>query len=204
MAIRTLLALAGTFKAAGSALFFVFYLYGTVGVVVFGGRIRVDAPSLKHTPFADSVYFANNFNDFASGLVVLFELMVINNWFVIAGGLAAITPNAPYVAWLFCITFYACIHTVILNVLITSVVETYGRLRLFDVSDDAAPSVQGRCGCPNIGVGLDSLLTGPIRSIIPNENSLGVVLDEEALLLDEAPTQAIKTMRGSVVGLPTA
>lgn len=74
-------------------------------------------------------YWANNFNDFSSGVVVLFELMVVNNWYVIAGGLAAVAPGNSAVGWLFCISFYFCIHIVILNVLVTSVVECYERVR---------------------------------------------------------------------------
>ena len=34
-------------------------------------------------------YYPNNFNDFLSGIVTLFELMIVNNWFVIADGITA-------------------------------------------------------------------------------------------------------------------
>jgi len=32
--------------------------------------------------FAESEYWANNFNDLGSALVTLFELLMVNNWFV--------------------------------------------------------------------------------------------------------------------------
>eukprot|EP00746_Dinoflagellata_sp_MGD_P153849 gnl/MRDRNA2_/MRDRNA2_84492_c0_seq1.p1 gnl/MRDRNA2_/MRDRNA2_84492_c0~~gnl/MRDRNA2_/MRDRNA2_84492_c0_seq1.p1 ORF type:complete len:340 (+),score=29.86 gnl/MRDRNA2_/MRDRNA2_84492_c0_seq1:38-1057(+) len=126
--MRTLFALIKTFRSVGAALFLLFYFYATLGVQIFGGRIRRDDPHLHHIAFTTSGtvgYFENNFNDFASGLVVLFELMVINNWFVIAEALAAVAPGSPAVGWLFCISFYACIHLVVLNVLVTSIVEGY-------------------------------------------------------------------------------
>lgn len=121
---QMIVALLGTYRKAIHALFLVFYLYGTLGVEIFGGLIRVDSAELKGSLYAKSNYYSNNFNDFASALVTLFELMVVNNWFVIAGGLARVA-HSPAVAWAFCISFYFCIHTLILNVLVTSVVASY-------------------------------------------------------------------------------
>ena len=39
---------------------------------------------------AQANYYANNFNDLASGLVVCFELLVVNNWFIICEGFAQV------------------------------------------------------------------------------------------------------------------
>jgi hypothetical protein len=36
---------------------------------------------LQESDFGQANYFANNFNDCLSGLVVLFELMIVNNWY---------------------------------------------------------------------------------------------------------------------------
>merc|ERR1712224_660532 len=77
VAFRTLLALIKTFRSVGAALFLLFYLYATLGVQIFGGRIRRDDARLQRIAFGTAGYvgyFENNFNDFASGLVVLFEL----------------------------------------------------------------------------------------------------------------------------------
>jgi len=126
--LRVLLRLVGAFKRACAGLFFVFYLYSTVGVQIFGGRIHTKSKRLKHDYFGKEEYWANNFNDFASGLVVLFELMVVNNWYVIAQGLAMVSPVSSCVGWFFCISFYFCIHIVILNVLVASVVAGFERI----------------------------------------------------------------------------
>eukprot|EP00501_MAST-03F_sp_TOSAG23-6_P000298 GSMAST32.ASY1.ANO1.305.1 assembled CDS len=45
-------------------------------------------------------YYPNNFNDFASGLVTLFELLVVNNWFIIMDGFAAAT-GSDWSRWFF-------------------------------------------------------------------------------------------------------
>jgi len=129
--IKSLIFLVGTFRSAASACFITFYFYSTVGVQLFGGMVRADNELLSDTAFATAGevgYYANNFNDFWSGVVVLFELMVVNNWFVIAEGLAAVLGSQYYLAWMFCISFYLLIHTAILNVLVTSVVENFERM----------------------------------------------------------------------------
>ena len=56
-------------------------------------NVTCDPAGVCSAPLATS-YFGNNFNDFPSGLVVLFELMVVNNWWVIMDGIAASTTCA--------------------------------------------------------------------------------------------------------------
>jgi len=129
-ALYTLFLLLGTFRKVASALFLTFYLFSTVGVQIFGGAITKDNAALKDLDFSvagGTGYYTNNFNDFASGLVVLFELMVVNNWFVIAGGLAAVASHR-IIGWLFCISFYMFVHVIVLNILVTSVVESFERI----------------------------------------------------------------------------
>ena len=40
-------------------------------------------PALVNSTFAESNYFANNFNDFGAAMMTLFALLIVNNWFVI-------------------------------------------------------------------------------------------------------------------------
>mmetsp|Transcript_9360 Transcript_9360/g.28997 ORF Transcript_9360/g.28997 Transcript_9360/m.28997 type:complete len:152 (-) Transcript_9360:302-757(-) len=54
--------------------------------------------------------------------------MVVNNWFIIADGLGSVLGDWYRLGWMFCISFYFCIHILILNILVTSIVETYERL----------------------------------------------------------------------------
>ena len=85
--------LMGTFRKVIHVLMCLFYVYSTVGVQVFGGRIVVGQPSLKGTDFAGAGYSTNNFNDFVGGLIVMFELIVVNNCFIIAAVLASVAPS---------------------------------------------------------------------------------------------------------------
>ena len=109
---------------------------------MFGGLINQDptAPgwtALSATDFAHNQYWPNNFNDLASGLVTLFELLVVsgggggkdgeqpadacallcqvNNWFVVMGGFIAVTSKAHR---LFFIAFYALGVIVTLNLVV--------------------------------------------------------------------------------------
>eukprot|EP01017_Pseudomicrothorax_dubius_P002868 TRINITY_DN10257_c0_g1_i3.p1 TRINITY_DN10257_c0_g1~~TRINITY_DN10257_c0_g1_i3.p1 ORF type:complete len:332 (-),score=46.94 TRINITY_DN10257_c0_g1_i3:49-1044(-) len=59
-------------------LFFLFYFYCVAGIHIFGGKLNSSVVlSDKGVP---NDYIYNNFNDFASGLVTLFELLMVNNW----------------------------------------------------------------------------------------------------------------------------
>lgn len=126
-AIHSIVSLLTAFRKIAGGLILTFSFAAVVGIQLFGGQIRKDNAQLLASGFGQSNYYANNFNDFASGLVLLFELMVINNWYVIAGGLAVVAPGSPKVAWAFCIVFYVFNHIVILNNLIASVVECFDR-----------------------------------------------------------------------------
>ena len=68
-----------------------YYFFAIIGMELFGGLITfygIDAkthpfcgnPALNNTYFSTFHYCNNNFNDFLRSLVVLFELMVVNQW----------------------------------------------------------------------------------------------------------------------------
>ena len=69
-----------------SVLLFVSYFFAWVGMTLFGGLITrnpLDPTSFKlleAKDFVSNEYFANNFNDMFSGMNVLFNLLVVNNW----------------------------------------------------------------------------------------------------------------------------
>ena len=80
-------------------LFVLMYAFSALGTQLFGGLINRDptrpqAALLGNSSFGASDYYANNFNDMASGFVVCFELLVLNNWTVLTGGFVAVTSQA--------------------------------------------------------------------------------------------------------------
>jgi two pore calcium channel protein len=64
-------------------LFVLLYAFSALGLELFGGMINHDtarpqAALLANTSFAEANYYANNFNDLASGVVTCFELLLLN------------------------------------------------------------------------------------------------------------------------------
>jgi two pore calcium channel protein len=55
-------------------------MFNLVGIRCFGGKIRFDSPGIIRNSGIPDDYSLDNFNDFFSGFVTLFELMVVNNW----------------------------------------------------------------------------------------------------------------------------
>ena len=60
-------------------------------MLLYGGAISLDPADAAHAALAASDfgaddYWTNNFNDVLSGYVTLFELLVVNNWFVLVDG----------------------------------------------------------------------------------------------------------------------
>lgn len=69
-----------------SVLLFISYFFSWLGVLLFGGLITRDPLDLisyellEAQDFVSNGYWANNFNDMFSGMNVLFNLLVVNNW----------------------------------------------------------------------------------------------------------------------------
>lgn len=53
--------------------------YAAIGMQIFGGKLVVGDPRLAAIAYGTSNYYSNNFNDFGSSLVTLFELLIVNN-----------------------------------------------------------------------------------------------------------------------------
>eukprot|EP01147_Barroeca_monosierra_P004586 gene4586-6776_t len=88
----------------------------------FAKDIIAGNPSLSNTTFAQSLYFQNNFNDIVSSFVVLFELMTVNQWHVLAGGFVAVTSKA---ARIFFMTFHIITVLVMVNIFIAFILEAF-------------------------------------------------------------------------------
>eukprot|EP00438_Fugacium_kawagutii_P006452 Skav204516 [mRNA] locus=scaffold3201:106418:123439:+ [translate_table: standard] len=127
-AFRYLLALLGrllpVYYRLGLLLLMVFYIFTTIGEQIFGGRML--PADLEGSGYAAAQYWPLNFDDFPSGLVTLFCIMVINNWFVVAGGFMQVTT--PY-ASLFFVLFFVIVNLIVLNILIALIIDTSAMVR---------------------------------------------------------------------------
>lgn len=103
------------------------YVIAALGMQFFGGLINRD-PNREQGALltADkdwpNYYWPNNFNDMMSGMVVCFELLVVNNWHVVTEGFACVAGH--WARWFFIIN-YLFMHNLILNLLIAFAIEAY-------------------------------------------------------------------------------
>ncbi|GLE00930.1 hypothetical protein PINS_up009727 [Pythium insidiosum] len=96
--------------------------YAAVGVQLFGGKLSLGDPRLKNTLFGTSNYYANNFNDMASAMTTLFEVLLVNNWNVIMEGVEAVTSRWSRIYF---ISFYFVAVIIVFNLVVAFVVEAY-------------------------------------------------------------------------------
>lgn len=79
-------------------LFFLMYAFAALGMELYGGMITRDPNNplsylILNTDFSDNEYWSNNFNDMMSGMNVLFNLLVVNNWTECEIGYEAVTGH---------------------------------------------------------------------------------------------------------------
>ena len=70
-------------------------------------------------------YWTMNFNDFGSSLIVLFQQMVVNNWWVVVNMLVDINGHTILVRMFFT-SFWITIVLILVNIMIAIVLEIYG------------------------------------------------------------------------------
>lgn len=101
----------------------VYYIFSVLGMEIFGGKINKDlTPALANAGIS-STYIFNSFNDFGSGLVTLFELMIVNNWQFIVG-MYETAMGTTYVRWYF-VFFYFFSVSVVLNIVVAFALDMY-------------------------------------------------------------------------------
>eukprot|EP00934_Nitzschia_sp_Nitz4_P005854 Nitzschia sp. Nitz4//scaffold205_size38804//23986//26605//NITZ4_007646-RA/size38804-processed-gene-0.7-mRNA-1//1//CDS//3329541519//5844//frame0 len=109
-------------------LFFLMYWFAALGVVLYGGLITRDpanplSEALLGNDFSDNDYWANNFNDLMSGMNVLFNLLVVNNWTNCEIGFEAVT-GAKWVRWFF-LSFHVLGVILVNNLVIAFIINAF-------------------------------------------------------------------------------
>jgi len=149
----TFLQLVPAFVTLFGMLFALMTLYAQLGVQAFGGKIYVGNPDLKDTMFAKDDYYVNNFNDYGSAMVTLFELLAVNHWNVIMDGVVATTGSKYY--RLYFISFYAVAVVMVLNLVVAFILEAFFEKEM-----------EGGEG----GMSREELMKSPMMSIDDNDN----------------------------------
>jgi len=131
-----LLRLLPKFAGLLACLLCLFAFYAQLGVFFFGGRINEDDWPELVGGTAPAGYILVNYNDFASALVTLFALLVVNNWYVHMEVAVAVT--GPY-ARLYFISWYLVAVTIMLNLVVAYVLD----IDKDDAISSLAPTASG-------------------------------------------------------------
>ncbi|XP_038048853.1 two pore calcium channel protein 2-like [Patiria miniata] len=124
----TLFGLIRNLRALIGILVVIYYVFAVLGMELFRGTIRIESTnSVNRTKaecgsYSQLEYWANNFDDFAAALVVLFDVMVVNNWHVFLKAYADATSKWSY---LFFIAWYFVSVLVCLNVFTALILENF-------------------------------------------------------------------------------
>lgn len=103
-----------------------FYAFGVLGVQLFGGVINKDPQGkyyklIKDTRFGQSNFYANSCNDLPSAMVLLFELLVINNWDALVEGYSAACGRF---VWVYFVSFFLIGNIICLNIMTAVFIDT--------------------------------------------------------------------------------
>jgi len=97
-------------------LLFIGYFFSSLGMLLYGGVISRDPSNpvsqslLEADDFVDGNYWANNFNDMFSGMNVLFNWLVVNNWTTQTSGMEHALSGGGHVTgskWLVRLFFFS-------------------------------------------------------------------------------------------------
>eukprot|EP01025_Chloroclados_australasicus_P026635 TRINITY_DN2644_c0_g2_i3.p1 TRINITY_DN2644_c0_g2~~TRINITY_DN2644_c0_g2_i3.p1 ORF type:complete len:1597 (-),score=226.96 TRINITY_DN2644_c0_g2_i3:362-4915(-) len=116
-------------------IFCLMYIYSALGVQLYGGLINKDkaAPQyaiLQQSDYGQAKYYPMNMNDLLGGFVVLFEMLMINNWQLFVDGFVAVSSNWTYA---FFISFYFIGVVTGLNIFVAFVLDTF--LRVYSTTE---------------------------------------------------------------------
>ncbi|KAL5011055.1 hypothetical protein ScPMuIL_013360 [Solemya velum] len=100
----TLIDLVRNLRSFGGILVVIYYSYALIGIEIFRGAIKYSPPNSSESTalyecgtYQQLEYWANNFDDFAAAIVVLWDIMVVNNWHVFLNAYADATSKWSYI-----------------------------------------------------------------------------------------------------------
>lgn len=130
-------------------LLFIGYFFASLGMLMYGGVITRDPSNpvshmlLESEDFVEGQYFANSFNDMASSMNVLFNLLVVNNWTTQADGMEHATGN-KWTVRLYTLSFYVLGVIGISNVVTSFIINAFfQQLQTLEHRQGPAEAIEG-------------------------------------------------------------
>ncbi|KAL1817507.1 hypothetical protein DCAR_0521954 [Daucus carota subsp. sativus] len=120
--VATFLTLIPSLMPYLGTIFCVLCMYCSLGVQIFGGLVNSGNPHLSETDLADNDYLLFNFNDYPSGMVTLFNLLVMGNWQAWMQSYRELTSAWSYIYF---VSFYLVTILLLLNLVVAFVLEAF-------------------------------------------------------------------------------
>ena len=106
----------------------IFYVFSQFGMIIFGGKIKEDSPSIMNDQSIPDNYYLMNFNDLMSSLITLFVLIVVNNWYVIVAMCVDIENGNLWIRCFFIVFYYFGV-IIGLNIIIAFAIDMYAAVQ---------------------------------------------------------------------------
>lgn len=103
-------------------LFCIYYDYALLGMELFYGVLARPNPILEYMPYGQFNFWANNFDSMSSTFVLLFELMVVNNWIIPMEAVVSVTT--PW-SRLYFMSFFIITTVIVLNLIVAFIIEAF-------------------------------------------------------------------------------
>jgi len=137
--LNTILHILPSLATYAGVLFVFIYIYAIIGMESFKDRVQFFGintynttdptqrwcgnPNLENSNFYRDKYCANNFNDIGSAIMVMFELLVVNQWHVLTEGFVLATGSK--FTRLYFVSFHLISVIIILNIFTAFVLEAF-------------------------------------------------------------------------------
>ncbi|KAK7107317.1 hypothetical protein V1264_015264 [Littorina saxatilis] len=122
-----LLDLVSNMKAFAGVLIVIYYVFAILGMELFRGVITFDNVTESNVTYEcgsyrQLQYWSNNFDDFAATIMVLWDVMVVNNWMVFLEAYRAATSAWSY---LYFVAWWLISVIIVLNLFTALIMENF-------------------------------------------------------------------------------
>ena len=133
--METLKSLIAPFWSILCVMFSIFYFYALIGQAIWGGEVTFTKQEIRSNDGTPDNWALNNFNDMANSYLVLFELIVVNNWMITTEMYVQIS-NSRWVLVYF-VSFYFIAVLIGMNILVCFAIDMYASIRRLDNEQSA-------------------------------------------------------------------
>jgi len=191
--ITTIMNITPSLMTYATLILTVYYIFAMIGMEIFGNKIMFNPNDLDFkncsnallidTEFAKLNYCKNNFSSFLNALVLMFELMVVNQWHILSGGFIKVTSKW---ARLFFFSFHVTCVIVCLNIFTAFVIEAY--LLEYEKSEKSQFEIKVEAKITELGLNLNS----EKNKETPRVNSNDLIDSIAQAYTNDAPTDTSK------------